>query len=235
VTPASGRRIRVLLGEDNFLAREGITSVIRQLDGVDLVGACVDFDTLRTEVARLEPDVVLTDVRMPPTHTDEGVRLAVELRATHPRMGVIVLSQHAEPVYAMALFAQGSHRRAYLLKERVRDAAEFERAIHDVAEGGALVDPRIVDALMTAQRRREHSLVPGLTEREHEILALIAEGRTNGGIAERLAITTRSVEKHINAIFPKLGLTETQDTSRRVRATLFYLADEGRLAEVPPV
>ena len=235
MTPVDGRPVRVLLGEDNFLAREGITSVIHRLDGIELVGACADFGTLRAEVERLEPDVVLTDVRMPPTHTDEGVRLAVELRATHPRIGVMVLSQHAEPVYAMALFAQGSHRRAYLLKERVRDAAEFERAIHDVAEGGALVDPRIVDALMTAQRRRDHSLVPTLTTREHEILALMAEGRTNGAIAERLSITTRSVEKHINAIFPKLGLAEAQDTSRRVRATLFYLADEGRLAEVPPV
>jgi DNA-binding NarL/FixJ family response regulator len=226
-------RIRVVLGEDSFVVREGIAAVLGRLAGIELVAACDDLDSLRETVDRTAPDVVLTDIRMPPTQTDEGIRLAAELRETHPRIGVVVLSQHAEPLYATALFANGSYRRAYLLKERLRDAAELERAIHEVAEGGALVDPRVVDRLLAARHRREHSPLRSLTPRELEILALIAEGRTNHAIGERLGITRRGVERHINGIFAKLELGDSDDVSRRVMAALVYLSGEGRLTDEP--
>jgi DNA-binding NarL/FixJ family response regulator len=223
--------IRVVLGEDNFLAREGITSVLSGLDGIELVASCGDLDSLRASIEDVRPDVVLTDIRMPPDLTDEGVRLATELRSTHPEIGVVVLSQHAEPLYAMALFAEGSHQRAYLLKERLTEPGELGRAIREVAAGGALVDPRVVDELLSVQAGRELSPLAALTERERELLGLIAEGYANGAIADRLGITKRGVERHINAIFAKLDLSDAEDVSRRVKAALFFLAGEGRLAE----
>jgi len=218
--------LRVALGEDSFLAREGISRALEADDGIDVVATCADYDALRTAVGETEPDVVLTDIRMPPTHTDEGIRLAEELRDTHPGIGVVVLSQYAEPLYATKLLENGSDRRAYLLKERVQDRSELSRALHEVAAGRSVVDARIVDALLRAQRSREESGLDTLTTREQEILALIAEGWSNEAIASRLVITKRAVERHINAIFWKLELGDSADVSRRVKAALLYLAGE---------
>ena len=167
---------------------------------------------------------MIVDIRMPPTHTDEGIRLAEELRETHPTIGVVVLSQYAEPLYAAKLLEHGSDGRAYLLKERVNDRAELSRALHEVAGGRSVVDPRIVETLLQARRRRDESGLETLTAREQEILALIAEGWSNDAIAARLVITKRAVERHINSIFWKLELGESADVSRRVKAALLYLA-----------
>jgi len=216
--------IRVVLGEDSFLAREGITRALEGVEEIEIVAVCEDVDSLREAVLESGPDIVLTDIRMPPTNTDEGIRLAGELRSTHPDVGVVVLSQHAEPLYAMALFEEGSSRRAYLLKERVTDRSELTRVLQEVAKGRSAVDPKIVEGLLNLQRRRENSQLELLTPRELEILALIAEGRSNGAIAESLVITKRAVERHINAIFTKLDLGPSDDISRRVKATLLYLA-----------
>ena len=204
--------IRVVLAEDSFLIREGIAGMLEDIDGVELVEATADLDALRASVERTNPDVVVTDIRMPPTNTDEGIRFAAELRSTHPETGVVILSQHAEPGYAMTLLEEGSGGRAYLLKERLTDQDELSRALHDVAAGGSLIDPRVVEKL---------------TPRELEILGLIAEGRSNGAISARLEITKRAVERHINAIFLKLDLGKPEDVSRRVKAALVYLSGAG--------
>jgi DNA-binding NarL/FixJ family response regulator len=216
--------IRVVLAEDSFLAREGVTHVLESIDDVELVAACGDLDELRATVDETRPDVVLTDIRMPPTNTDEGIRFAGELRHSQPDVGVVVLSQHAEPAYALSLFEDGSSQRAYLLKERLRDQGELERALREVVEGRSLVDPRIVDRLVSA--RLDDPGIERLTAREREILALIAEGRSNTSIAESLDISRRAVERHINGIFVKLDLPEDGDVNRRVKATLRYLAGE---------
>ena len=217
--------IRVVLGEDSFLSREGIASVLRGLDDVDLVATTSDVDELRRSVDRTKPDVVVTDIRMPPTNTDEGIQFAAELRSSHPEVGVVILSQHAEPSYAMALLSAGSERRAYLLKERLADEAELSQALHIVAAGRSLIDPRIVEKLVAARERRDSELAT-LTPREFEILGLIAEGRSNRAIASKLTITRRAVERHINSIFLKLDLGEPEDVNRRVQATLLYLSGE---------
>jgi DNA-binding NarL/FixJ family response regulator len=215
--------IRVVLGEDSFIAREGIARALAGIEDVDLVATCGDLDELRTAIEETNPDLVLTDIRMPPTNTDEGIRLAVELRSSHPEIGVVVLSQHAEPLYAIALFDQGSDRRAYLLKDRLKDRHELGRALREVAGGGSVVDPRVVEELLAFQRRREGSHLDELTPRELEILGLIAEGKSNSAIADTLVITKRAVERHINAIFLKLNLRDDEDVSRRVKAVLLYL------------
>ena len=214
--------IRVVVGEDSFIAREGIVSILGELEGVELVDASGDLESLRECVSRTSPDVVLTDIRMPPTNTDEGIRFAAELRSSHPEIGVVVLSQHAEPRYATALFRDGSDRRAYLLKERIKDQVELSRALHEVAAGGSLVDSRIVDKLVSAREAQLGSLTP----RQLQILALIAEGRSNSSIASRLEITKRAVERQINAIFLRLDLGEPEDVSRRVKAALLYLSGD---------
>lgn len=218
--------IRVVLADDSFLAREGLTHVLGSIDDVHLVATCADLEELRATVEELEPDVVLTDIRMPPTNTDEGIRYAGELRGSRPEVGVVVLSQHAEPAYALSLFEDGSSRRAYLLKERVKDRDELGRALREVVAGRSFVDSRIVDQLVSNQRNDPG--IESLTPREREILALIAEGRSNTSIAESLEITKRAVERHINGIFAKLDLPEDGDVNRRVKATLLYLLGEGR-------
>jgi DNA-binding NarL/FixJ family response regulator len=218
--------LRVAVGEDSYIAREGISRALEADDDIEIVAACADYDTLRAAVGETEPDVVLTDIRMPPTHTDEGIRLAEELRETHPGVGVVVLSQYAEPLYATKLLEHGSDRRAYLLKERVQDRSELSRALHEVAAGRSVVDARIVEVLLHVQRTREESGLDTLTTREQEILALIAEGWSNEAIASRLVITKRAVERHINAIFWKLELGDSEDVSRRVKAALLYLAGQ---------
>jgi DNA-binding NarL/FixJ family response regulator len=217
--------IRVVLGEDSFLVREGVASVLRNLDDVELIDTTGDLDELRGLVERTKPDVVVTDIRMPPTNTDEGIRLADELRSSHPEIGVVILSQHAEPRYAMALLSAGSARRAYLLKERLTDEAELSQALRNVAAGQSLIDPRVVEKLVDARARRGSDL-GDLTPREFEILGLIAEGRSNSWIASKLTITKRAVERHINAIFLKLDLGEPEDVNRRVQAALLYLSSD---------
>jgi DNA-binding NarL/FixJ family response regulator len=217
--------IRVVLGDDSYLAREGIERVLDAVEDVDLIGVCADLDELRSTVERLEPDVVVTDIRMPPTNTDEGIRFARELRSARPEIGVVVLSQHAEPSYAMSLFEDGSQQRAYLLKERVKDKDELARALREVVAGRSLVDSRIVDKLVSG--RLDDPGIEKLTSREREILSMIAEGRSNAFIAESLAITKRAVERHINGIFVKLDLGEASDVNRRVMAALLYLTGAG--------
>ena len=218
--------IRVVAADDSYLAREGITAALAAVDGIELVEMCTDLETLRAAVERVRPDVVLTDVRMPPDHTDEGIRVAVELRSSHPEVGVVVLSQHADPLYAVSLFEQGSDGRAYLLKERLGDRAELARAVTEVAAGGSYVDARIVDRLLTLRARRDNSPLGRLTEREHEVLAMIAEGRSNTAIADEMSITKRAVERHVNGIFAKLELGDPESVSRRVKAALIYLAGQ---------
>ena len=185
-----------------------------------------DLETLTAAIAEEHPDVVLTDIRMPPTNSDEGIRLANTLRLTDPDIGVVVLSQHAEPAYATALLEGGSERRAYLLKERVKNAGELARALREVAEGGSMIDPTVVDSLLSSRRQREGSQLNVLTPRELEILGLIAEGRSNAAIAETLVLTKRAVERHINGIYMKLDLGDAEDVSRRVRAALLFLAEQ---------
>ena len=216
--------LRIVLGEDSYLAREGIMRALEDVDAVDVVATCADLDELRAAIDDTRPDVVLTDIRMPPTNTDEGIRLAGELRRSHPEMGVVVLSQHADPLYAVSLFENGSDRRGYLLKERLKDEGELSRALHEVADGGSVVDPYIVERLVGADSGRIDPRVDKLTPREREILGMIAEGRSNAAIARALYITTRAVERHINAIFARLELAESGEANRRVQAVLVYLA-----------
>jgi DNA-binding NarL/FixJ family response regulator len=216
--------LRIVLGEDSYLAREGIMRALEDVDAVDVVATCADLDELRSAIDGLQPDVVLTDIRMPPTNTDEGIRLAGELRRSHPEMGVVVLSQHADPLYAVSLFEDGSDRRGYLLKERLKDEGELSRALHEVADGGSVVDPYIVERLVGARSGGVDPRVDKLTPREREILGMIAEGRSNAAIARELYITTRAVERHINAIFTRLELAESGEANRRVQAVLVYLA-----------
>jgi DNA-binding NarL/FixJ family response regulator len=223
-TAALAAPIQVVVGEDNFIAREGLVRVLEDVDGVEIMAVCADLPSVQDAVERFAPDVVLADIRMPPSFTDEGIRLAGELRSTHPSIGVIVLSQHVEPLYALALFDERSDGRAYLLKDRIGDAAELGRAVREVAAGGALVDPQVVDALLARSNDRTASSLARLTPRERETLALVAEGRSNNAIAEALGIGVRAVENYVNAIFAKLDLTEPHGVNRRVKATLLYLA-----------
>jgi len=214
--------IRVLLAEDSYIVREGVRALLDAQDGLDLVGTCEDLPTLLAAVDELEPDVVVTDIRMPPDQTDEGVRAAQSLRTTHPDVGVVVLSQYVEEGYAVQLFEQGSGGRAYLLKERLGDVEELTGAIRDVARGGSVIDPAVVDSLIAA-KTRQRSPVDDLTEREREVLSHMAGGSNNRTIAEQLVLSPRAVEKHINSIFSKLGLAEETDSHHRVRAVLLYL------------
>jgi len=218
--------IRVVFGEDSYLAREAILRVLEDEDDIDVVATCSDYDSLRVTVGDVHPDVVLADISMPPTHTDEGIRLAAELRTTQPDIGVVILSHYAEPLFATKLLEESSDRRAYLLKDRVQDRGDVTRALREVAAGRSIVDTRIVDLLVAAQRRREDSRFDTLTPREQEILALVAEGLSNAAISERIVITKRAVERHINSIFSKLGLADAEHFSRRVKAALLYLAGQ---------
>jgi DNA-binding NarL/FixJ family response regulator len=225
--------IRLVLAEDNVLMREGVRSLIELEADLTLVGVCEDFDSLLELVAAEEPEVVLTDIRMPPTGTDEGVRAAQQLRDTHPDTGVVVLSHYLEPSYALALFAAGAQGRGYLLKERVANGEQLARAIREVARGGSVVDPKVVDVLLAA-RAAGRSPVATLTPREHETLAEMAQGKNNGAIAESLSLSDRAVEKHISAVFTKLGLSEELAVHRRVKAVLVYLADQEKLGNAMP-
>jgi DNA-binding NarL/FixJ family response regulator len=215
--------VTVILGEDSFLAREGISRALEGIEEVELVASCGELDELLEAVERLRPDVVLSDVRMPPSHTDEGVRAANELRRSHPTIGVVILSQYADPLYALSLFEDGSAGRGYLLKDRVRDQGELRRALLEVARGGTVVDSELINELLSVRGRRETTGLETLTGREQEILALVAEGRSNADIAETVVITKRAVEGHINSIFSKLELGDPEKVDRRVKAALLYL------------
>jgi len=219
--------IRVVLGDDSLIVREGVRQLLDSDAAVDVVAAVGDVGTLRDVCDRERPDVVVTDIRMPPTNTDDGIRLAAELRDTHPDIGVVVLSQYDDPIYALALLDKGSDGRAYLLKERVHNRAELTAAIHAVAGGGSMVDPKIVERLVHARGISESSPLNELTAREREVLGEIAMGKSNMAIAEALFLTKRAVEKHINAIFLKLGLADAEDVSKRVKAALMLLAETG--------
>src|SRR5829696_24009 len=218
--------IRVVLGEDSLIVREGVHQLLAVDPGVEIVAAVADHHSLRQACEEEQPDVVLTDIRMPPTHTDEGIQLAAELRETHPETGVVILSQFSDPSYALALLQHGSDRRAYLLKERVHNRAELMAAIHAVDEGGSMIDPKVVESLVVARGRAQSSPLNELTSRELQVLGEIAQGKSNTAIAESLFLTKRAVEKHINAIFWKLGLADAADVSKRVQAALMFLSEE---------
>jgi len=226
--------IRVAHGEDSLIVREGVRQLLAIDPAIEVVAAVADVDSLRDACDRHRPEVVLTDIRMPPTSTDEGIRLASELRDTHPTIGVVILSQYADPLYALALLERGSDRRAYLLKERVHNRAELTAAIHAVADGGSMIDPKIVESLVSARSRAERSPLNQLTAREREVLSEIAQGKSNTAIANSLFLTKRAVEKHINAIFLKLGLAGSEDVSKRVKAALMFLADAEGLGPAEP-
>ena len=222
--------VRVVLAEDNVLLREGVSRLLAGQDDLDVVGTCGDLQGLLDLVSTEKPDVVVTDIRMPPTGTDEGIKAAARLRVEHPSVGVVVLSQYANPAYALALLADGSEGRAYLLKERVSDVAELVAAIREVARGGSVIDPKVVEALVASSSRAIRSDLDRLTPREGEILGEMASGKSNAAIASTLVLSERAVEKHTNSIFSKLGLTEERDVNRRVKAVLVFLAatSEGR-------
>ncbi len=222
------------MAEDSLLVREGLEQLLASSPTVEVVAACGDIDSLLAAVERERPDVVLTDIRMPPTKTDEGIRVASRLRETHPETGVIILSQYSEPGYVLELFELGSDGRGYLLKERVRDRGQLVSAIDTVARGGSLIDPKIVEVLVAARTRAANSPLLELTSREREVLAQIASGKSNTAIAESLVLTKRAVEKHINSIFMKLGLATADDVSKRVKATLLFLAQSGGEVSVTP-
>jgi DNA-binding NarL/FixJ family response regulator len=218
--------IRVALADDNLIVREGIARLLAGQPDIEVVASCDDLDSLLQTVEECRPDVVVTDIRMPPTFSDEGIRFAALLRERHPDIGVVVVSNYAEPGFALALLESGSEGRGYLLKERVHSRTQLVSAIHSVASGGSVMDPKIVEPLVAAKSRPEQSPLSELTTREREVLAEIAQGKSNAAIADSLVLTKRAVEKHINSIFLKLQLSDGASVSKRVKATLMFLAAE---------
>jgi DNA-binding NarL/FixJ family response regulator len=216
--------IRVVFGEDNYLVREGVCRLLELEPDIDLAAACDDLPSLNRAIDAQKPDVVLTDIRMPPGNLDEGIQVAHRLHETSPETGVVVLSQFAAPEYALALLERGADRRAYLLKDRIGDAVELAGAIREVARGGSVIDSKVVETLVSARSRTESPLGE-LTPRELETLAEMAQGKNNAAIAASLVITERSVEKLVHSIFQKLGLSWQADINRRVAAVLLYLAE----------
>jgi DNA-binding NarL/FixJ family response regulator len=217
--------IRLVLAEDHFLVREGIQRLLETRPDIEIAAVCGDLDSLLAAVEADRPDVVVTDIRMPPGDTDEGIQAAARLRATNPEIGVVVLSQYANPTYVLALLEGGSARRAYLLKERVKDLGQLVSAIQAVAEGGSVIDPKVVEALVAENARAEESPLKQLTRRERDVLREMAEGKNNAAIADALVLTERSVEKVIHSIFLKLGLTWETAVHKRVKAVILYLAE----------
>jgi DNA-binding NarL/FixJ family response regulator len=217
--------IRIALGDDSLIVREGIGHLLAGDPAMEIVAAVGDLPALREVCDRERPDVIVVDIRMPPTNTDDGIRLATELRDRHPDMGVVVLSQFSEPAYALELLDRGSDRRAYLLKERLHNRAELTGAIRAVHEGGSMIDPKIVETLVRARSYANQSPLQELTAREREVLGEIAQGKSNAAIGESLFLAERSVEKVIHSIFLKLGLTWETDVHKRVKAVILYLAE----------
>ncbi len=219
--------LRVVFAEDNYLVREGTAALLAGVKDIDLIASVPDFDGLLAAVKEHRPDVVLTDIRMPPTHSTEGIDAARRIRADYPEIGVVVLSQYAEEEYAYELLRDGAEGLGYLLKERIGDLEELVRALHDVARGGSVLDPRVVEGLVARKDRQAHSPLGQLTEREREVLEQMAQGKNNAAIAKALFLTERAVEKHINSLFHKLGLSEEPEIHRRVMAVLAFLREEG--------
>ena len=217
--------MRVVIAEDDLLAREGVQQLIAGLDGMDVVDAVGDLPAVEAAIERLKPDIVVTDIRLPPTLTDEGLRLASMLREHHPEVGVVVLTQHAEPEYARRLLEAGGSGRAYLLKERVTDPGQLESAIRTVVAGGSYVYSAVVVRVLAALDERTNGRVDALTPREIEVIGLIAQAKSNEAVARELNISTRAVERHVNAIFGRLQIEQSPDVSRRVMAVLIYLED----------
>src|SRR5919197_1447847 len=219
--------VRVVFAEDNYLVREGTAALLQASDDVELIGTASALDELLLAVEELKPEVVLTDIRMPPTNTTEGIDAARRIRSDHPDIGVVVLSQFAEEDYAYDLLKDGAAGLGYLLKERVADIDELVRALTEVSRGGSVLDPKVVEALVARKDRMAHSPLAQLTEREREVLSEMAQGRNNAAIAKTLFLTERAVEKHINSLFHKLVLTEEEDVHRRVMAVLAFLHERG--------
>lgn len=217
--------LRVVFADDHYLVREGVSALLAEVGGVELVAVVADPESLLRSVADTSPDAVLTDIRMPPTHTTEGIEAAKRIRAEHPGVGVVVLSQYVEEDYAFELLAAGVGGIGYLLKERVNDVDELVRALHEVTRGGSVLDPKVVEALLA--RRGSDGPLQGLTDREREVLAVMATGRNNATIAKTLFMSDRAVEKHIGSVFQKLGLVDEQLVNRRVMAVLAYLEAGG--------
>jgi DNA-binding NarL/FixJ family response regulator/DNA-binding SARP family transcriptional activator len=223
---------RLVLAEDHYLLREGMRRLLETNPDLEVAAVCEDLESLLVAVEVERPDVVVTDIRMPPGNRDEGILASDRLRVEHPDVGVVVLSQYLEPAYALALFEAGTERRAYLLKERVHDVGQLVAAIRAVAEGGSVVDPKVVEALVAEKTRRDHSPLNELTPRERDVLREMAEGKNNAGIAEALRLSERTIEKLIHAIFLKLGLAWETTVHKRVKAVIFYLS--GTAAETRP-
>jgi DNA-binding NarL/FixJ family response regulator len=219
--------IRVIFADDSYLMREGVTKLLESQADIELVAVCEDFDSLLEAIETKDPDVVLTDIRMPPEGTDEGIRAAEYLREKRPGTGVVVLSQYSDPAYALLLLEKGSARRAYLLKERVSDVEQLAGTIREVAAGGSVIDPQVIDTLVAARTRAAESPLSELTPREREVLAEMGQGKNNAAIADSLVLTQRAVEKHIHSIFSKLNLSFEKDVHRRVKAVLLYLSEQG--------
>ncbi len=217
--------VRLVLAEDQYLVREGLRRLLETQPDLEVAAACGDLGSLLAAVDAERPDVVITDIRMPPSGADEGIQAADKLRETNPEVGVVVLSQYANPAYALALLKGGSARRAYLLKERVQDVGQLVAAIHAVAEGGSVIDAKVVEALVAEKARGEQSPFNSLTSRERDVLREMAEGKNNAAIADALCLTERSVEKVIHSIFLKLGLTWETAMHKRVKAVVLYLAE----------
>jgi DNA-binding NarL/FixJ family response regulator len=217
--------VRVVFAEDNYLVREGTAALLSACDEVDLVSVASTYDELMSAVDRDLPEAVLTDIRMPPTSTTEGIDAARKIRADHSEIGVVVLSQYAEEEYAYELLKDGAAGLGYLLKERVADLDELVRALNEVARGGSVLDPKVVEALVARKDRVARSPLAQLTEREREVLGEMAQGKNNAAIAKSLFLTERAIEKHINSLFHKLGLTQETEVHRRVMAVLAFLRD----------
>jgi DNA-binding NarL/FixJ family response regulator len=220
--------LRVAIAEDHYLVREGLRRALEDGGGIEVVGAAADAEELEALVERLEPDVVVTDIRMPPTHHTEGIDAAHRIRARHPTIGVVVLSQYAEATYALELLRDGTAGLAYLLKERIGDPDQIVEAVREVARGGSVVDSDVVGVLVGTRAQQQRSPLAHLTDREREVLAHMAQGRTNAAIAARLHLSESSIEKYATSIFAKLGLTDEPQTHRRVAAVLAFLRDAGR-------
>ncbi|HET7743374.1 MAG TPA: response regulator transcription factor [Gaiellaceae bacterium] len=219
--------IRLVLADDHYLVREGLRRLLETQPDLEVAAVCGDLDSLLAAVDAERPDVVVTDIRMPPSETDEGIQAAESLRHSNPELGVVVLSQYASPAYVLALLESGSAQRAYLLKERVNDVEQLVGAIRAVAEGGSMIDPKVVELLVAENARGDESPLNELTPREHDVLREMAEGKNNAAIAESLFLTERSVEKVIHSIFLKLGLTWETAVHKRVKAVILYLAETG--------
>jgi DNA-binding NarL/FixJ family response regulator len=222
--------MRIVFAEDNYLVREGTGALLETVDGLELVATVGDAEQLLAAVVEYAPDVVLTDIRMPPTHTDEGIRAARQIRAEHSAIGVVVLSQFVDEAYAYDLLKDGAEKLGYILKERIADLDELVRALEAVNEGGSFLDPKVVEALVARKSALADSLLAELTDREREVLSEMATGKNNAAIAASLFLSERAVEKHINALFSKLGLSGELQVHRRVMAVLAFLREEG----VPP-